>query len=102
MLIHSVYFWFKPDADAQVVARFEDGLRRLVTIPEVREAYFGPPEAVPARAVVDQSYAWALVERFDSVADHDAYQAHPIHEEFLETFKPTWDRVQVFDVHVQS
>jgi len=98
MLVHSVYFWFKPDADPAVVAAFAAGLARLTTIPEVVTAYFGRPEATPKRAVVDDSYAWALVEVFTDLAAHDRYQEHPIHQEFLRDFSGSWQRVQVYDV----
>jgi inactivated superfamily I helicase len=50
--------------------------------------------------VIDQSYAWGLVEHFDSLADHDVYQEHPLHLEFLERFQQAWERVQVYDMRV--
>jgi hypothetical protein len=100
MLIHSVYFWFKTDADPQHVAEFEDGLRRLMGIPQIKLAHFGRPEQTPPRLVIDGSYDWALVEHFNSLADHDAYQEHPLHLEFLERFQTLWQRVQVYDVRV--
>lgn len=98
MLIHSVYFWFRSDADPALVARFPAGLARLATIPEVQTAYFGRPEETPPRAVVDASYAWALIETFADIEAHDRYQAHPIHDEFLKEFAASWQRVQVYDV----
>jgi hypothetical protein len=100
MLIHSVYFWFKPDADAALVGRFEQGLARLTTIPDIQTAYFGRPEKTPKRAVIDDSYAWALIETFADIEAHDRYQAHPIHEQFLEDFADSWQKVQVYDVRV--
>jgi hypothetical protein len=102
MLVHSVYFWFKPDADPAVVAAFESGLRRLTTIPDVTQAYIGRPEATPPRAVVDDTYAWALVEVFADLAAHDRYQEHPIHAQFLQEFSASWQRVQVYDVQARE
>jgi hypothetical protein len=98
VLIHSVYFWFEPDADPALVARFEAGLARLTTIPDIQTAYFGRPEATPKRAVIDDSYAWALIETFADIEAHDRYQAHPIHQEFLSQFAASWRKVQVYDV----
>ena len=92
MLIHSVYFWFKPDADPAVVAAFESGLKRLTSIADITTAYFGKPEATPKRAVVDDSYAWALVEVFEDLAAHDRYQDHPTHQQFLNDFSASWQR----------
>jgi hypothetical protein len=100
MLIHSVYFWFKADADPAVVADFANGLRRLTSIPQIKQAHFGKPEQTPARPVIDQSYDWGLVEEFDSLAAHDAYQEHPLHLEFLQRFQASWARVQVYDLRV--
>jgi hypothetical protein len=100
MLIHSVYFWFKPDADPGLVARFEAALARLTTIPEIQTAHFGRPEATSKRAVIDDTYAWALVETFGDVEAHDRYQAHPIHQEFVGAFADSWQNVRVYDVRV--
>lgn len=100
VLIHSVYFWFKADAEPARMAAFEAGLRRLADIAQVQQAYVGKPEQTPARPVIDQSYDWALVVHFASLADHDAYQDHPVHLEFLDRFAATWQRVQVYDARV--
>jgi hypothetical protein len=98
MLIHSVYFWFKSDADPALVARFEDGLTRLATIPDIQTAHFGRPEATPQRPVIDDTYAWALIDTFADIDAHERYQAHPIHQEFVSEFAPAWQKVQVYDV----
>lgn len=100
MLIHSVYFWLKKDADPAVVARFEEGLQRLSRIPDVQSAYYGRPAATPHRAVIDDSYAWALIAMFPDVAAHDRYQDHPVHHAFVEEFKAIWDSVRVYDARV--
>jgi hypothetical protein len=100
MLIHSVYFWFKADADPALVARFEAGLQRLTAIPDIQAAHFGRPETTPKRPVIDDSYSWALIETFPDLAAHDRYQAHELHQQFLEEFSGTWQRVQVYDVRV--
>lgn len=100
MLIHSVYFWFKPDAEPARVAQFERGLRSLVGIEQVQKAYFGKPERTPERSVIDDSYHWGLIVHFEDLAAHDGYQDHPLHHAFLEQFAATWERVQVYDVSV--
>jgi hypothetical protein len=98
MLIHSVYFWFKPDADPALVQRFDDGLQSLAGIPGIRSLYCGRPAATAKRPVIDDSYAWALVVTFADIAAHDHYQEHALHEQFLREFAGTWARVQVYDV----
>jgi Stress responsive A/B Barrel Domain len=100
VLIHSVYFWFKADAPPARVAEFEAGLQRLISIEQVQRAFIGKPEQTPPRPVIDQSYDWALVVHFESLAEHDAYQEHPLHLEFLDQFAATWQQVRVYDVHV--
>ena len=100
MLIHCVYFWFKPDADPSLVARFEHALARLSTIPHIQTAHFGRPEATPKRPVIDDSYAWGLIETFADLEAHERYQSHPIHEEFLREFSSSWEKVRVYDVRV--
>lgn len=100
MLIHCVYFWFKPDADKARVAEFEAGLRRITGVEHVQQAYFGKPASTEPRPVIDSSYDWALIVHFASVAEHDAYQAHPLHDEFLARFAETWETVRVYDAAV--
>lgn len=100
MLIHSVYYWFKAEAEPSRVAEFEAGLRRLCQVEQIEKAYFGRPEHTPPRPVIDQSYEWALVLHFENLAQHDAYQEHPLHLEFLERFAEIWAQVRVYDVRV--
>lgn len=100
MLIHSVYFWFKADADPAVVARFEGGLKRLCQIPDVQSGHYGRPATTPQRPVIDDSYAWALIATFADVAAHDRYQEHPVHHAFVDEFKATWESVRVYDAGV--
>jgi hypothetical protein len=100
MLIHTVFFWFKADADPQVVARFETGLQLLASIPDVASADYGRPAATPKRPVIDDSYAWALVVHFTDLAAHDRYQDHPAHHAFLAEFAATFGTVKVYDVNV--
>ena len=102
MLIHSVYFWFKASTPAAVLGRFEDGLKRLMTIEDEGDAFIGTPESTMKRPVIDDSYAWALVLTFADVLAHDRYQDNPIHHAFLEEFGSSWERVQVYDVNARN
>lgn len=100
MLIHSVYFWFRPDADPELVGKFRDGLARLVTIPDVQAAQYGRPAATERRSVIDDTYAWALIATFADTEAHDRYQAHPVHTAFVREFGPIWSQVRVYDAQV--
>jgi Stress responsive A/B Barrel Domain len=98
VLVHTVFFWFKPDADPAVVARFEGGLQRLRGVPDVVDMRFGVPAATAKRSVVDDSYGWGLVLTFADVAAQERYQAHPLHEDFVGEFRDSWQKVVVYDV----
>ncbi|MFN6106589.1 MAG: Dabb family protein [Planctomycetaceae bacterium] len=53
-----------------------------------------------ARPVNDRGFDVALHVVFDSMASHDAYQAHPRHQQFITESKPGWKQVRVFDSEV--
>jgi hypothetical protein len=96
-MTHTVFFWLRPDLSADERAAFEAGLRTLLDIPGATRALIGRPAATPKREVIDDSYDWALELDFASLAEQDIYQAHPVHTAFVETCKPMWARVRVYD-----
>lgn len=49
------------------------------------------------REVNDAQFHVSLHVVFASRADHDAYQTHPRHLEFIAQQKPNWAQVRVFD-----
>lgn len=77
---------------------FESGLQSLFAIPLVKGGRWAIPAAVVQRPVIDQSWDYALTMRFDSIADHDAYQDHPEHHDFINGCKDMWERVLVMDL----
>lgn len=98
MLIHTVIFWLRPDLDAAQREAFRrDGLESLRAIPSVGSLHIGSPAPIPPRPVVDATYSFALTILFADVEAHDAYQVHPIHRAFVDTFKSRWERVQIYD-----
>ncbi|MCH7958921.1 MAG: Dabb family protein [Candidatus Hydrogenedentes bacterium] len=98
MLIHSVYFWLKDELSPGEVEEFRAGLEKLKEIDLARDVQVGTPSATAPRPVLDSSYDIGLVVLLEDVAAHDAYQAHPIHQEFLEKFASYWKKVTVYDV----
>jgi hypothetical protein len=96
MLTHCVFFWLKPDISAQERASFEQGLASLTAIAGVFHASFGVP-APTDRPVVERTYSYGLTVKFESLAEHDAYQVDPIHQSFLDQCSRLWTRVQVYD-----
>lgn len=97
MLIHTVFFWLKPDLTEQQRTEFRKGVESLKTIPCIVDAHVGTPAPVPDRPVVDKSFAVGLTVICKDVAAHNAYQVDPIHLAFVERFRTYWSRVQIYD-----
>jgi hypothetical protein len=97
MLVHSVYFWLKPELTAAQRDEFRRGVEALAAIKGVEKVYVGATAPVAERPVVDRSFAVGLTVICRDVAAHNAYQVDPIHVAFGEKFRPWWARVQVYD-----
>jgi len=97
MLVHSVYFWLKPELAAAERARFGAEVKKLAAIKTIEKIHIGAPASVPVRSVTDRTFDVALTILFGSAAAHDAYQVDPIHLAFVERNQASWVRVQVFD-----
>jgi hypothetical protein len=97
MLVHTVYFWLKPELTAQQRADFRRGVESLGGIKAVEKLYVGVPAKTEKRPIIDDSYSVALTVICKDVAGHDAYQVDPIHLAFVNTFKTFWTRVQIYD-----
>lgn len=97
MLVHTVYFWLKPELTATQRADFRRGVESLGTIKAVDKVYVGVPAKTEKRPIIDSSYSVALTVVCKDVAGHDAYQVDPIHLAFVNTFKTFWNKVQIYD-----
>ncbi|HPO31137.1 MAG TPA: Dabb family protein [Candidatus Hydrogenedentes bacterium] len=98
MLIHLVLFKLHPELSPEEREAFRQGLESLRDIPGVVQLWMGPPAATPPRPVVIRDYDIGLVVCLGDTAAHDAYQEHPVHQAFVATFKPCWERITVVDV----
>lgn len=96
MLVHSVFFWLKPDLDAAAVAAFREGVESLRGVPCVEAVYVGTPSSTD-RPVIDRSYSVALTVLLKGIMEHDAYQVDPIHRAFVDRFSSYWERVVIYD-----
>ncbi len=94
---HVVIFWTDPEnpkAADELLAGMEKFLK---PIPGVLQFHAGKMVG-SQRPVVDQTYQVALNLIFPNKQAQDAYQAHPMHVEFIETvFKKVCKRVVVYD-----
>lgn len=97
MLVHTVFFWLKPELTPAQRADFRRGVESLGTIKAVDKAYVGTPAKTEKRPIIDDSYSVALTIVCRDVAAHDAYQVDPIHRAFVDRFKTYWTRVQIYD-----
>ena len=97
MLVHTVYFWLKPNLSKEDIDFFFKQVKTLANIPSVKGFYCGKPASTPPRDVVDQSYDCGLSVILDDIRGHDAYQVDPIHKEFIEKCSDLWDRVKIYD-----
>ena len=97
--IHTVFFWFSENPSEAQIAAFVKDVNTLGTIPTVATFFSGPPAGTP-REVVDNSYGYAINVHFESEEDHDIYQDHPIHHEFIKNQSHFWTKVQVYDNQV--
>jgi len=97
MLVHTVYFWLKPDLTAAQRADFRRGVESLGGIKSIEKMFVGTPAKTEKRPIIDDSYSVALTVLCKDVAAHDAYQVDPIHLAFIEKCKAFWNRVQIYD-----
>jgi hypothetical protein len=97
MFSHIVIFWTEPDQPQAADELIAGAERYLKPIPGIRHFHVG--RMVPShRDVVDRSYQVALNVTFDDRAAQDAYQAHPLHLEFVDrVLKRVCRQVRVYD-----
>ena len=96
MFIHTVYFWLKPELTGGEVTKFWRGVGSLRTIQSVKHGWIGKP-AKTDRPIIDKSYTCALVTVFDDEKGHDAYQVHPVHDEFRRECANFWSKIIIYD-----
>jgi hypothetical protein len=98
---HNVYFWLKTWLSDSDLLEFEKGLDTLMATRLVINGHFGKP-ANTNRPVVDNTYSYGLSLLFKDTADHNLYQADPIHLAFVDKHSAKWTRVQVYDVEIKE
>ncbi|HEV7990562.1 MAG TPA: Dabb family protein [Gemmatimonadaceae bacterium] len=96
MFVHSVYFWLHDDLSPAAKTKFVDGIRSLAAIDVVQQGFIGVPAATN-RAIIDQSYSYALILSFADAAAQDAYQVHPVHDAFRENCGGSWKKIVIYD-----
>jgi len=97
MLVHSVYFFLKPELTDEQRVAFRKGLESLKAVRSAAAVYVGTPAPVAERPVLEKGYSFGLTVLFEDMAAHDSYQVDPLHQTFLDTFRSQWSKVIVFD-----
>tara|TARA_R110002050_G_scaffold98569_1_gene204799 strand:- start:168 stop:467 length:300 start_codon:yes stop_codon:yes gene_type:complete len=97
MLIHSVFFYLKPELSAADRAAFAEGVATLGTISALEAFYLGRPAATEKRPVIDDTYDYAITCVLADVAAQNAYQVDPIHLAFIAAHKDKWATVKIYD-----
>lgn len=99
MIEHHVYFWLNEEHLSDAGRHtFEKGLESLFRIDGLAGGMWGKPADTPPRPVIEDSYHYGLSLHFHSIDQHNEYQEDPVHKEFVETFKPWWNKVRIFDI----
>jgi len=94
---HHVFFWAKPGLSPDKLKKLESGIRSLGKIESVKSIHIGVPAATPDRDVVDHSYDYSLLVKFNDIKGHDMYQDHAIHTQFVTECQDLWIKVVVYD-----
>lgn len=96
-LVHSVYFWFKPEAPPDTAAKLLAFYRDEVPcLPGVLAVYPGVPEPSD-REVVEDGFALGVTTVFVDAAAERQWQDHPVHQRMIAAFLPHTAKVMVFD-----
>jgi hypothetical protein len=97
MIGHMVYFALK-DNSPEAVQKMVAACRKYLKGHD-GEVFFaaGPRAKEFTREVNDQDWDVALHIVFKSKADHDKYQEHPRHVQFISENRENWKKVRVFD-----
>jgi hypothetical protein len=102
MIAHMVYFTLKDGTPAGIERQLAACRKYLTDHPGV--VYFGLGTRTPdlLREVNDKEFHVGLHVIFKTRADHDTYQTHPRHVQFIAENKPHWANVRVFDADVSA
>lgn len=97
MLQHTVYFYLNEDVTPEQKQQFEQGLKKLLKIPEIYKSELGAPADTEERDVTDHGYAYAIYTWFETMEDYKVYAEHPDHLDFIDQYSPLWADVKVYD-----
>ena len=97
MLAHNVYFALHDASDAAKAKLVGACKKYLSRHPGTVSFVCGTLATELARPVNDRAFDVGLHLVFQNQAAHDAYQAAPLHDQFIAECKDNWKNVRVFD-----
>ena len=101
LLAHNVYFALDDRSSAAQEKLIAACKKYLTQHPGAIFFAVGSLAKDLCRPVNDRDFDVSLHIIFQTKADHDAYQAHPRHEQFVAENENTWNKVRVFDSAVE-
>lgn len=96
LFVHHVFFYLKRPDQASDKAKLLEGLNKLAKCPTIKMVHIGTP-AQTNRDVIERTYSYSWLCFFDSAADEEAYQKHPIHDDFRNNYADLWEKVVIYD-----
>jgi hypothetical protein len=96
VFVHHVLFYLKDPGNAADKAKLLEGLNKLAKCPTIKMVNIGEP-ATTNREVIKRDYTYSWLCLFDSPADEEAYQKHPIHDDFRNNYAQLWEKVVIYD-----
>ena len=97
VITHYVLFWLNEGLSEQEITDFAGFFEELKTIPTIKTLEYGRAAQTNARDVVDNSFTYNLLVRFDTMDDINTYETHPIHLAAIEKYSKFWNKVVVHD-----
>lgn len=97
VITHYVLFWLNEGLSEQEITDFAGFFEELKAIPTIKTLEYGRAAQTHDRDVVDNSFTYNLLVRFDTMDDINTYETHPIHLEAIEKYSKFWNKVVVHD-----
>jgi len=96
-LTHLVICWLDEAIKEDEIEMVIDETRKLSSIPGVQDFSVGKP-VQSDRAVVDDSFTFAIAMRFRSQKEMESYLTHDLHVGYVnEILKPRASKITVYD-----
>ncbi len=96
-LLHHVFFWLKNPESVEDRDLLIKGLKTLGKIEAVNKIHIGVLASTEKRDVVDTSWQVSELLYFNDLKAQSVYQAHPVHNAFVEKYSHLWSKVLVYD-----